>query len=109
MPEPTPEPEPDDSPYSIPLPELTGRHGYALMRGEDDGPPDPGAPVAYVADPMKERPSGLTIEGMIRGVGDAAQAAAREGGRAKWVMRAIAAGFIIPAILTSIAWVREWF
>ena len=99
----------DESPYHVPLPELTGKHGYALQRGEDDGPPDPGAPVAYVADPMKERPSGLTIEGMIRGIGDAAQAAAREGGRPKWVMRAVAAGFIVPMVLSAGAWFMEWF
>ena len=103
-----PDPEDDESPYAVPLPELTGKHGYALMRGEDDEPPDPGAPVAYVADPMKERPSGLTIEGMIRGIGDAAEAAAREGGRPKWVMRAIAAGFIVPVAITATTWVREW-
>jgi hypothetical protein len=98
----------DESPYHVPLPELTGRHGYALQRGEGDDPPDPGAPVAYVADPMHERPSGLTIEGMIRGIGDAAQAAAREGGRPKWVMRAVAVGFIVPIVLWVGAGLREW-
>lgn len=100
--------EDDESPYHVPLPELTGRHGYALMRGEDDDAPlDPGAPVAYVADVMKERPSGLTIEGMIRGIGDAAYAAAHEGGRPKWVMRVVAAGFVLPIVLSAGVWVAE--
>jgi len=98
-----------DSPYHVPLPELTGRHGYALQRGEDDPPPDPGAPVAYVADPMHERPSNLTIEGMIRGIGDAAHAAAKEGGSAQWVMRVVAFGFIAPLVLGVTFWALERF
>ena len=98
-----------DSPYHVPLPELTGRHGYALQRGEDDGPPDPGAPVAYVADPMKERPNAMTIEGMIRGIGDAAYNAAQEGGRSEWVMRVVALGFIAPIVLGIGFWAVERF
>lgn len=99
-----------ESPYHVPLPELTGRHGYALQRGEDDDEPiDPGAPVAYVAEPLKQRPSGLTIEGMIIGIGDAAQAAAREGGQSQWIMRAVAAGFIVPTLLGMGYWLVERF
>jgi hypothetical protein len=91
----------DGTEYHVPLEELTGKHGYALARGEDDDEPmDPGAPVAYVADVMKERPSALTIEGMIAGVGQAAQAASHEGGAPQWAMRVLAALFIIPVILT---------
>jgi hypothetical protein len=98
----TPEPpHPDDAPdYHIPLQDLTGRHGYALARGEeDDEPIDPGAPVAYVAEPMKERPNALTIEGMIVGIGQAAQGAAREGGAPAWTMRVLAAFFIAPFVV----------
>jgi hypothetical protein len=98
----------EESPYHVPLPELTGRHGYALQRGEDDDTPlDPGAPVAYVAEPMKQRPSALTIEGMIVGIGDAAHAAAKEGGSAQWLMRAIAAGFVLPTVLGFGYWLVE--
>ena len=100
----------DESPYHVPLPELTGRHGYALQRGEgDDEPLDPGAPVAYVADPMKERPNALTIEGMIRGIGDAAYNAAQEGGRAQWTMRVVLAGFMVPVVLGLGFWAVERF
>jgi hypothetical protein len=91
----------DGNEYHVPLHELTGNHGYALARGEDDdGPVDPGAPVAYVADVMKERPSALTIEGMIAGVGQAAQSASHEGGAPQWTMRVLAALFILPVIFT---------
>jgi hypothetical protein len=94
-------PDPDESPYHVPLGELTGTHGYALARGEDDDEePDPGAPVAYVADVMKERPSALTIEGMIAGVGQAAQAASREGGAPVWTMRVLAALFLLPVVFS---------
>jgi hypothetical protein len=91
----------DGHEYHVPLEELTGKHGYALARGEDDDEPrDPGAPVAYVADVMKDRPSGLTIEGMIAGVGQAAQAASHEGGAPQWAMRVLAALFILPVLFT---------
>ena len=104
-----PEPE-DENPYSIPLPELTGRHGYALQRGEDDDEPlDPGAPVAYVAEQVRDRHSALTIEGMIQGVGDVSYAAAKQGGEAKVIMRVIAAGFVLPTLLGIGYWVWERF
>ncbi|HEV2890666.1 MAG TPA: hypothetical protein VGX28_09850 [Frankiaceae bacterium] len=104
-----PEPE-DDSPYHIPLPELTGTHGYAVQRGEDDDEPlDPGAPVAYVAEPMTERPNALTIEGAIKGIGDAAYGAAKQGGSSRTLMRVIAAGFIVPILAGVTAWVWERF
>jgi hypothetical protein len=86
------------NPYHVSLPDLTGRHGYALVRGEDDDEePDPGAPVAYVAAPMKERPNALTIEGMIAGIGQAAQGAAKEGGSSAWMMRVLVVMFLLPA------------
>jgi hypothetical protein len=95
-----PEPPEDDSPYHVPLGDLTGKHGYALVRGEgDEAPPDPGAPVAYVAEHVKDRPSALTIEGMIYGIGQAAQGAAREGGSSAWTMRFLAAVFIAPFVI----------
>ncbi len=104
-----PEPE-DESPYSIPLPELTGRHGYARQRGEDDDEPiDPGAPVAYVAEPMHERPNALTIEGVIKAIGDASYGAAKQGGPSKALMRVIAAGFILPLVAGILFWVWERF
>ncbi|HEX8001161.1 MAG TPA: hypothetical protein VF519_00535 [Mycobacteriales bacterium] len=96
----------DDSPYHVPLPELTGRHGYARQRGEDD-PPDPGAPVAYVAEPMKERPNAMTIEGAIQGIGDVAYNAAREGGGSAWLMRVVAAAFVLPIVIGLLFWVWE--
>jgi hypothetical protein len=91
----------DDARYHIPLQDLTGRHGYALSRGDDgeDHEPDPGAPVAYVAEQVKDRPSALTIEGMIVGIGNAAQGAAREGGSSAWVLRVMAAFFILPFVI----------
>lgn len=97
---PPPDQPDDDSPYHVPLVDLTGRHGYALVRGEDDDePPDPGAPIAYVAEHVKDRPSALTIEGMIYGIGQAAQGAAREGGSSAWTMRVLAAIFIAPFVI----------
>jgi hypothetical protein len=94
------EPHDDETHYDIPLHDLTGRHGYALARGEgDDHEPDPGAPIAYVAEQVKDRPSALTIEGMIVGIGNAAQGAAREGGSSAWVMRVLAAFFILPFVI----------
>lgn len=93
---------PDETPdYHIPLEDLTGKHGYALARGEDDdGPPDPGAPVAYVADPMHERPSALTIEGMIAGIGAAAHGAAHDDDpTSTWVIRALALAFVMPTVV----------
>jgi hypothetical protein len=94
-------PEPrdhDENEYHVPLDDLTGRHGYALARGDDGEPLDPGAPVAYVAEPMKERPNALTIEGMIVGIGQAAQGAARQGGSAAWTIRLLAAVFVLPFV-----------
>ena len=102
-------PDPDESPYSIPLPELTGKHGYARQRGEDDGPPEPGAPVAYVAEHVRDRKSALTIEGMIAGIGDAAYNAAREGGESAWVMRIVAFAFVAPIALGLLFWGLERF
>ena len=95
-------PEDDESPYHVPLPELTGKHGYALARDEDsDEPIDPGAPVAYVAEHVRDRPSALTIEGMIYGIGEAAQGAARQGGSSAWIMRVLAAFFILPFLIVA--------
>ena len=93
-------PEEDPPDYHMPLEELTGKHGYALARGEDDDAPlDPGAPVAYVADPMHERPNALTIEGMIAGIGIAAQNAAKEpDGSGAWMMRLLAVAFLFPTV-----------
>ena len=94
-------PDEEDHPdYHVPLERLTGRHGYALARDADsDEPSDPGAPVAYVADPMKERPNALTIEGMIAGIGQAAQGAAKDpDGSAAWMMRALAVAFLFPTV-----------
>lgn len=101
MPESPEQPPPEGAPdYHIPIQDLTGRHGYALARGEDDDEPvDPGAPVAYVAEPMKERPNAMTIEGMIIGIGQAAQGAAHEGGASAWTMRVLAAFFILPFVI----------
>ena len=94
-----PEPE-DEKRFQVPLDDLTGKHGYALVRGEDDDtPPDPGAPVAYVAEQVKDRPSALTIEGMIAGIGAAAQGAAREGGESAWLMRLLLAIFLLPIVV----------
>lgn len=110
MPDAKPDPEPDENPYHIPLPELTGRHGYARQRGADDDEPlDPGAPVAYVAEHVRDRPSALTIEGMIRGIGDASYNAAKQGGASAWTMRLIAAGFVLPILLGVVAWTVERF
>jgi hypothetical protein len=89
--------------YDIPLSDLTGRHGYALQRGEDDEPIDPGAPVAYVAEPLKPRQNMLTIEGMIAGIGDMAAGAAKEGGAPAWGMRTILAVFALPIVVTVVA------
>ncbi|HVF06077.1 MAG TPA: hypothetical protein VNA20_14645 [Frankiaceae bacterium] len=100
-----PENPEDDAPrYDIPLDELTGRHGYARSRaaGEPDDPDDPidpGAPVAYVAEEVRDRPNMLTIEGMIVGIGNAASAAAREGGEPKWVLRGLLVVFLLPVLV----------
>jgi hypothetical protein len=94
-------PDDDEAPdYHIPLEQLTGKHGYALARDEEsDEPPDPGAPVAYVADPLHERPNALTIEGMIAGIGLAAHNAARDDDPTPtWVMRALAIAFLFPTL-----------
>lgn len=105
-----PEPEDGESPYHIPLPELTGRHGYARQRGEDDDEPiDPGAPVAYVAEPMHERPNALTIEGMIRGIGDMSYNAAKKGGESRAIVRVIAAAFVLPTLGGLLFWLWERF
>jgi hypothetical protein len=103
-------PDDDESRFHVPLDDLTGRHGYALVRGEDDeGPFDPGAPVAYVAEQVKDRPSGLTIEGMIAGIGAAAQGAAREGGESAWLMRLLLAIFVLPVILMIVGRLSDLF
>lgn len=98
----------DETPYHVPLGDLEGRHGYALQRGEDDDEIDPGAPVAYVAEPMKERPSALTIEGMIRGIGDAAYGAAKQGGQAKFTMRVVAAMLVLPSVIILLGRAAGW-
>jgi hypothetical protein len=95
--------------YHVPLQDLTGKHGYALVRGEDDdSPPDPGAPVAYVADPMKERPNTMTVEGAIIGIGNMAAGAAKEGGTPEWVLRGLLAAFLIPILIILVARLTEW-
>jgi hypothetical protein len=105
-------PEPDDNEYKIPLHELTGKHGYALARNEDDDtPPEPGAPVAYVADPVGERPNTMTIEGAIVGIGNMAAAAARkeDDTTPAWVLRLVLAAFVVPIVLVVIGRLTEWF
>ena len=108
-----PETPDDDAPrYDIPLQELTGRHGYARSRAEGEPEPDdldPGAPVAYVAEPMKDRPNMLTIEGMIVGIGNAASAAAKEGGEPAWTMKALLAAFLLPVVALLVAQVVRLF
>ena len=98
----------DDTPYHVPLSDLEGRHGYARQRGEDDDEIDPGAPVAYVAEPMKERPNALTIEGMIRGIGDASYAAAKQGGQAQFTMRIVAAMLVLPSVAILVGRAAGW-
>ena len=102
--------EDDEQPkYAIPLDELTGTHGYALVRDEDDdSEPDPGAPVAYVADPVKERPNTMTVEGAIVGIGNLAAGAAREGGGSAWMMRALLAAFVLPILVIVVGRVTAW-
>ena len=101
-----PDDDEDRPEYRIPLQDLTGKHGYALARNEeDDTPPEPGAPVAYVAEPLKERPNTLTIEGMIQGIGDAAYGAAREGGASAWTLRAVLFAMVGPVVFAVIVWV----
>ena len=109
-----PEPE-DHHDYGIPLEELTGKHGYALARNEDDDtPPDPGAPVAYVADPMKERPNTMTIEGVIAGIGNLAANAASsartgEDTTPAWVLRVVLFFFCLPIVVIAVGRLTEWF
>ena len=101
----------DDEPpdYAIPLHELTGKHGYALVRGEDDDtPPDPGAPVAYVAEPAKRQPNTMTVEGAIVGIGNMAAGAAKEGGTPAWALRALLLAFVLPIIIVVIGRLTEW-
>ena len=104
-------PEPEDPDYAIPLHELTGKHGYALARNEDsDEPPEPGAPVAYVADPMDERPNTMTIEGAIVGIGNMASAAVRdEDPTSSLVLKIVLAAFTLPILLIVVARLTEWF
>ena len=102
-------PEDEHPEYAIPLQDLTGRHGYALARGEDDDtPPDPGAPVAYVADPVKERPNTMTVEGAIVGIGNLAAGAAKEGGTPAWVLRLLVVAFVLPIVLVVLGRATEW-
>ena len=112
MPEQPHQPEDDAPRYDIPLHELTGRHAYARSLGDDEDPDDvdPGAPVAYVAENVKDRPNMLTVEGMIVGIGNAAQAAARSEDRTPaWVMKGLLAAFLLPVVLILVARVTELF
>ena len=104
-------PDNDESEYHIPLEDLTGKHGYALARGEDDDtPPEPGAPVAYVADPVKAQPNTMTVEGAIVGIGNMAAAAAREeDSTSSWVLKALLAAFLLPFAFILVARLTEWF
>lgn len=111
-------PEPADVPpprYDIPLDQLTGKHGYALAPDEEGGPPpDPGAPVAYVADPLEERPNTMTIEGAIVGIGNMAAAAARQErgeeprSTPAWMLRLALAAFLVPIVLIVVGRATEW-
>jgi hypothetical protein len=105
------QPREDEHPdYGIPLHELTGKHGYALARSEDDDtPPEPGAPVAYVADPVSERPNTMTVEGAIVGIGNMAAGAAKEGGTPAWSLRGLLAAFLVPIVIVAVARLLEWF
>jgi hypothetical protein len=105
-------PEPEEPPdYAIPLHELTGKHGYALARSEDDDtPPEPGAPVAYVADPVKEQPNTMTVEGAIVGIGNLAAAAARdEDPTSALVLKIVLAFFLLPIVVIVVGRLTEWF
>lgn len=103
-------PEPEEPDYAIPLHELTGKHGYALARNEDsDEPPEPGAPVAYVADPVDERPNTMTIEGAIVGIGNMASAAVRdEDPTSVTVLKIVLAAFTLPILVIVVARLTEW-
>lgn len=104
-------PEQPDEPqrYDIPLADLTGDHKYALAPDEEnDTPPEPGAPVAYVAEPMKEQPNTMTIEGAIVGIGNMAYGAKQEGGTPEWTFRALLALFLIPVAIILVARLTEW-
>ena len=102
-------PDDDEQRYDIPLDDLTGKHGYALFRDEDDDTPiDPGAPVAYVAEPVKPRPNTMTVEGAIIGIGNLAAGAAKEGGTPAWTMRALAAVFVLPIVFVLVSRLVEW-
>lgn len=104
---------PEDKPdFRIPLGDLTGEHKYALAPDEEGGePPEPGAPVAYVADPVGERPNTMTIEGAIVGIGNLAAAAARqeeESSTPAWVLRLVLAMFLLPMLLILTGRLTSW-
>lgn len=101
---------PDDIPdFHIPLQDLTGEHKYALAPDETgETPLEPGAPVAYVADPVKDQPNTMTVEGAIIGIGNMASAAAKEGGTPAWSMRAIAAIFVAVAVVYAVGRVMDF-
>lgn len=105
MPTPTP-----DSPYQVPLEQLTGKHSYARSLGSDgDDSIDPGASVAYVAEELKApRHSAYTIEGTIELAGLAAQNAVKTGGWTLYAIRAILAGILIPAAAIGVARLLGW-
>ena len=95
---------PDDIPeFRIPLQDLTGEHKYALAPDEEgETPLEPGAPVAYVAEPAKRQPNTMTVEGAIIGIGNMASAAAKEGGTPAWTMRGVAVLFVGVMLLYAI-------
>lgn len=102
--------DPEIPDFRIPLDDLTGEHKYALAPDEEsDTPPEPGAPVAYVADVVREQPNTMTVEGAIVGIGNVAAGAAREGGSSAWTMRLVAAMFVIPALVYTVGRVSDLF
>ena len=103
-------PEPEIPDFRVPLDDLTGAHKYALAPDEEGGtPPEPGAPVAYVADPVSERPNTMTVEGAIVGIGNMAAGAAKEGGTPAWSLRGLLAAFLVPIVIVAVARLLEWF
>lgn len=103
------QPEEEPQRYDIPLGDLTGEHKYALAPDEEnDTPPEPGAPVAYVAEPAKAQPNTMTVEGAIVGIGNMAAGAAREGGTPAWTLRAVLLAFVLPIALVVVARLLEW-
>ncbi|HWL37356.1 MAG TPA: hypothetical protein VNQ77_14325 [Frankiaceae bacterium] len=104
------QPEEEPQRYDIPLGDLTGEHKYALAPDEEnDTPPEPGAPVAYVAEPAKAQPNTMTVEGAIVGIGNMAAGAAKEGGTPAWTLRALLFAFALPAVVILVGRLAEWF